>query len=47
METNKQKQQNKRKVNKQWSKDEIKLLISEFESRQDLWDPSRPNYSDR
>lgn len=46
MESNK-KVQNKRKVTKQWEKEQIKLLISEFESRQDLWDPSRPNYSDR
>lgn len=46
MDVNK-KVQNKRKVTKQWEKAEIKSLISEIESRQDLWDPSRPNYSNR
>lgn len=39
--------QNKRKVSRQWNKDEIKTLIIEFESRPDLWDQSRSDYSDR
>lgn len=39
--------QKKRKVTKHWDKTETKLLISEFESKQDLWDPSRASYSDR
>lgn len=37
----------KRKVTRSWEKAEIKTLISEFESRPDLWDPSRKAYSDR
>lgn len=39
--------QNKTKVTRPWEKAEIKTLISEFEIRPDLWDPSRSSYSDR
>lgn len=28
---------NKRKVNREWRKDEIKALIQEYEARPDLW----------
>lgn len=41
------KQKNTRKVTKTWSKDEVRTLINELESRPDLWDPSRQNYSNR
>lgn len=39
--------QNKRKVNRQWEKNEVKRLIEEFEGNPDLWDPSRANYCNR
>lgn len=45
-QTNQSKQKN-RKINRQWSKIEVKSLINEFEARPDLWDPSRANYSNR
>lgn len=38
---------NKRKVNRQWDKNEIKKLIEELESRPELWDPSSSNYPNR
>lgn len=38
---------NKRKINRQWEKAEIKILIEEYEARSDLWDPQRPNYMNR
>lgn len=38
---------NKRKVNREWRKDEIKSMIQEYEDRPDLWDPSRSNYANR
>lgn len=44
---NSQNSQNKRKINRQWEKDEVKALIESFEARPDLWDPSRANYSNR
>lgn len=47
MEQANQSKQKNRKINRQWSKIEIKNLIEEFESRRDLWDPSRGNYSNR
>lgn len=47
MEKTNKRTQDKRKVNKQWTRDEIKLLIEEYEARPDLWDPSRSNYINR
>lgn len=36
-----------RKIQRKWSTAEIKKLIELYEERQDLWDPSRPNYQNR
>lgn len=47
MDKTKKQTQDKRKVNKQWTKEETKILIEEYESRPDLWDPSRSDYSNR
>lgn len=47
MEKTNKRSQEKRKINKQWTKDEITILIEMFEARPDLWDPSRSNYSNR
>ncbi|XP_031637850.1 uncharacterized protein LOC116350247 [Contarinia nasturtii] len=37
----------KRKVNRQWQKSEVRTLIEQLEAQPDLWDPSRPNYQNR
>lgn len=47
MEKTNKRTQDKRKVNKEWKKDEIQTLIEEYEARPDLWDPARPDYCNR
>lgn len=42
-----QSNQKKRKITKSWEKNEIKRLIEAVEARPDIWDSSRPNYSNR
>lgn len=37
----------KRKISKQWERNEIKKLIEAVEARPDIWDSSRSNYSNR